>query len=65
MTFKLVAVLLIKELIIFFGVVVSVQIVICFGTDHVILVDDLERKPGQLADNYDGSMENILYSKPY
>lgn len=65
MTFKLVAVLSIKELIIFFGVVVNVQIVICFGTDHVILVDVLERKPAQLADNYDGSMENILYSKPY
>jgi len=47
--------------------VVSVQIVICFGTGHVILFDVvfLERKPAQLADNYDGDMENILQSKAY
>lgn len=67
MTFKLVAVLPIKELITFFGMVVSVQIVICFSADHVVLVNGvfLERKPAQLADNYGGSTENILQSKPY
>ena len=61
------AVLPIKELITFFGMVISVQIAICFGTDHVVLVNGvfLERKPSQLADDYNGSMENILQSKPY
>lgn len=45
---------------------VSVQIVICFDTDDIILVDVfLERKPAQLAENYDGPMENILQSKFY
>lgn len=67
MTFKLVSVLPIKDLITFFGVVVSVQIVICFGTNRVVLINGvfLERKPSQLVDNYDGFMENMLQSKPY
>lgn len=56
----------IRELITFFGMLVSVQIVICFDTDDIILVDVfLERKPAQLTENYDGPMENILQSKSY
>lgn len=57
----------IRELITFFGMLVSVQIVICFDTDDLILVDVvfLERKPAQLAENHDGPMENILQSKSY
>lgn len=56
----------IRELITFFGMLVSVQIVICFDTDDIILVDVfLERKPAQLAENYDGPLENILQTKSY
>lgn len=41
------------------------QIVVCCSDDPVVLVNGelLERKPAQLADNHDGSMENIPQSK--
>lgn len=45
--------------------VVSVQIAICFGTDHVVSVDSvfLERKPAQWVDNSVTGLWKIFFNQ--